>query len=98
MNEHIAKLEEKLKKFKKVALINRLKGASAQKLMYLWMVFVESVVGYGSFLMAFPDYNCESLTTRFYRIINKAPKSALNLAKSTPNEFLYHATGVLTAE
>ena len=48
--EHLDYLDLKLKKFKKMVTIIRLQGASAANLMYLWTVFSESVLGYGSFV------------------------------------------------
>jgi hypothetical protein len=48
-------MDEKLKKFRKLILINRLNGASTNKIMYLWMVFAESIISYGAFLFSFQD-------------------------------------------
>ena len=38
-----------------MAIINRLKGASLDKLMYLWVVFAESILGYSCFVFALDD-------------------------------------------
>jgi hypothetical protein len=52
-NEHLVLMDDKLKKFRKLILINRLQGASSNKIMYLWMVFAESIMSYGAFLFSF---------------------------------------------
>jgi hypothetical protein len=56
-SEHIIYLEKKLVKFKKMALINRLQGATTQKLIYLWIVFAESILGYGGFIFSLEGLN-----------------------------------------
>jgi hypothetical protein len=52
-NEHLVLMDDKIKKFRKLILINRLQGASSNKIMYLWMVFAESIMSYGAFLFSF---------------------------------------------
>lgn len=62
--EHLDYLDLKLKKFKKMVTIIRLQGASAANLMYLWTVFAESVLGYGSFVFAV-DNMTDGVVDRF---------------------------------
>ena len=47
--QHIEHLEKKLNQFRKMIRINRLQGAPTNKIMYLWMVFAESIISYGDF-------------------------------------------------
>ena len=51
---HVAKLEGKLKRYKKLVNINRFQGAPTNKIMFLWATFAESILSYGSFILAIP--------------------------------------------
>lgn len=76
--EHLDFLDLKLKKFRKMAIIIQLQGASAANLMYLWTVFAESVLGYGSFVIAV-DNMIEGVVGRFERVFRKSLKYTLGL-------------------
>ena len=65
--------------------------------MYLWAVFAESILGYGSFLFSYEEVP-ESLKEKFYRLYYKSLKYALGLAKNTSNEKLCVAVDVIKPE
>ena len=81
--------------FKKMAIINRLQDASVTNLMYLWIVFAESIFSYGSFIFALEGMTAE-VTEAYARIYRKSLKYVLGVSQNTPNILTYLAAGVIT--
>ena len=93
--QHLEHLQNKLKKFKKMVIIIRLQGASVTNLMYLWIVFAESIYSYGSFIFALESMTAE-VTEAYARIYRKSLKYVLGVSQNTPNILAYLAAGVIT--
>ena len=93
--QHLEHLQNKLKKFKKMVIIIRLQGASVTNLMYLWIVFAESIFSYGSFIFALESMIAE-VTEAYARIYRKSLKYVLGVSQNTPNILAYLAAGVIT--
>ena len=93
--QHLEHLQNKLKKFKKMVIIIRLQGASVTNLMYLWIVFAESIFSYGSFIFALEGMTAE-VTEAYARIYRKSLKYVLGVSQNTPNILAYLAAGVIT--
>ena len=76
--EYLDFLDLKLKKFRKMAMIIKLQGASAANPIYLWTVFAESILGYRSFIFAV-DNMTDGVVGRFERVFRKSLKYTLGL-------------------
>ena len=74
-----------------------MQGAPTNKIMYLWAVFVESVLGYGAFLFSFDELP-SNLKQKFYTLYYKSIKYSLSLAKNTSNIKLCVAANVMTPQ
>ena len=95
--QHIEHLEKKLNQFRKMIRINKLQGAPTNKIMYLWMVFAESIISYGGFLFSFRDIP-QDLRNRYFQIYWKSLIYTLNIAKRTPHDILCFTAGVMQLE
>ena len=62
-----------------MGIINRLQGALVTNLMYLWIVFAESIFSYGSFIFALEGMKAE-VTEAYARIYRKSLKYVLVVA------------------
>ena len=77
--------------------INRYQGAPTNKIMYLWMVFAESIFSYGGFLFSFRDIP-QDLRNRYFQIYWKSIRYSLNVVKKTPHDKLCFVAGVMQPE
>ena len=75
-----------------MAIINRLQGTSVTNLMYLWIVFAESIFSYGSFIFALESMTAE-VTEAYARIYMKNLKYVMGVRQNTPNILAYLPAG-----
>jgi hypothetical protein len=63
----------------------------------LWIVFAESVIGYGGFFFSLDGVN-ETVKEKFRIVYRKSLKYILNLNKNTQSDLAYHIARVITPE
>jgi len=78
-----------------MVIIIRLQGASVTNLMYLWIVFAESMFSYGSFIFALESMTAE-VAEAYARIYRKSLKYVLGLSLNTPNILAYLSAEIIT--
>ena len=66
--------------------------------MYLWAVFTESLLGYGSFIFANPYIHQDMKKKKFGTFYNNSLKTTLGLSKNTMESRLCLAARVMTWE